>query len=119
MAVYLVPLVTFCVEIVGKMPNSNVVQLDIAGTEKDQIEILQSVVVTRKATLTRFVGADSKPQEGLLLKKLDVLVSTCNDFPSLSPIQRASFTNLIHQISSTAEKAKTDLVNALHEISDK
>ena len=82
MAVHLVPLLTFCVEMVGKMPNANVVQLDIAGAAKDQIEILQSVVVTRKATLTRFVGADSKPQEGLNLEKLDVLVSTCSDFPS-------------------------------------
>ena len=95
------------------------VQLDIAGPAKDQLEILQSVVVTRKATLTRFVGADNKPQEGLLLKKLDVLVSTCSEFPKLSPIQRASFTNLICQISSTVEKAKNDLVNALQEISDK
>ena len=65
------------------------------------------------------MGADNKPQEGLLLKKLDVLVSTCSEFPKLSPIQRASFSNLIRQISSTAEKAKNDLVNALQEISDK
>ena len=44
------------------------------------------------------------------MKKLDVLINTCPSFPFLNNIQKSSFSNLVRQLSSTAEKAKYDLI---------
>ena len=53
-----------------------------------------------------------------MLKKLLVLISTCPQFPVLNNIQKASFVNLIRQLSTSADEAKNDLIVALNEISD-
>ena len=57
--------------------------------------------------------------EGLLLKKLSVLIATCPTFPFLNIIQKANFAYLVRQMSTSAVKAKSDLIAVLNEISTK
>ena len=60
-----------------------VVKLAIDDLHQDDIDNLQAMVVMRKSTLTRLIGANAKPNEGFHNKKLYVSIYTCNLSPTL------------------------------------
>ena len=65
----------------------NVIEFAIDDLDKDEIENLQAMVVTKKSILTKLIVADTKPQEELLNKRLEVLINTGPSFPTLSQIK--------------------------------
>ena len=89
------------------------------GPIKDEIETLHSLAADHKKSLSRLIGADSRPTEGLLLKKLSELLATCQSFPVLNVIQKDNVSDMVRQLSTAAEKAKSDIILALNEISTK
>ena len=52
---------------------ARIVELNIDDSDREEIETLQSLVITWKTTLTGLKGEDSKPDEGLLKAKLETL----------------------------------------------
>ena len=79
-----------------------IVELNVGeGPDKEEIETSHSLVVAHKTTLTRLIRADSKPSEGLLLKKLSVLLATFRSFPVLNVIQKANESNMVTFLKNT------------------
>ena len=48
-----------------------------------------------------------------------MLLATCQSLPVLNIIQKANVSDMVGQLSAAAEKAKSDLIMALNEISTK
>ena len=96
-----------------------IVELNIEESDQKEIATLQSLVVTQRTTLTRLIGADFKPREGLFNKKLETLISTCNSYPVLSAVEKASLSSSISQLSWSAEKAKSDFCESLNDTTAK
>ena len=73
-----------------------IAELDVGDCpDKDEIVIMHSLVAAHKTTLSRLIGQDDKPAEGLLLKKLLVLLATFRAFPTLDVVQKSSVSNMV------------------------
>ena len=83
----------------------------------NEIKILQVAIRLRKTTLTHLNGGEDGTTARLLFNKWEHLISLRPKFPMLSNTQAQALKELIKQISADADRAKTDLCQALSETS--
>ena len=85
-------------------------ELNLGKSVVEQVKVPQALVITAKTSLSRVIGADNKPSEGLLLQKLDRFVKAFCTWPNLSTVQRQSLEDLILQPSASVLKPKVSVL---------